>query len=82
MKLKLISFYLLCFLTACHPVKTTVQATVETAPVESSDDAADDPAIFIHPTNAEKNAIIGTNKQSGLVVYNLKGEQITPIPCR
>ena len=61
-------------LTGCHPVRYLVGAKVETTPVKSTDDAADDPAIFIHPTSPENNAIIGTNKQSGLNVYRLTGE--------
>lgn len=62
--------------SACHPVKIEVEATVETTPVINADDAADDAAIFIHPTDNEKSLIIGTNKQSGLVVYSLAGKQL------
>jgi 3-phytase len=52
-----------------------VTAEVETEPVPINGDAADDPAIWIHPTNTELSAIIGTDKtnQGGLVVYNLDG---------
>ncbi len=45
----------------------------ETAPVPSGIDAADDPAIWIHPTDPALSTIIGTDKTSGLVVYNLDG---------
>lgn len=50
-----------------------VQPSVETAPVADGGDAADDPAIWVHPTAPEKSLIIGTNKQGGLYVYNLDG---------
>jgi 3-phytase len=52
-----------------------VTAEVETEPMPVDGDAADDPAIWIHPTNTELSAIIGTNKTNdgGLVVYNLDG---------
>ncbi len=74
--LYLFSSLFLCAFLACHPVKTIVKAGLETTPVESSDDAADDPAIFVHPQELDKSAIIGTNKQSGLVVYNMSGEAV------
>lgn len=53
-----------------------VPATLETAPVPSGSDAADDVAIWIHPTNPEQSTLIGTDKQGGLVVYNLQGEEL------
>lgn len=57
---------------------TIVSADAETKPVSesSNEDAADDPAIWIHPKDPAKSTIIGTNKKSGLAVYNLKGEQL------
>ena len=61
-------------LSGCHPVRYTVPAAIETTPVENADDAADDPAIFIHPTQPANSVVIGTNKQSGLNVYRLSGE--------
>ncbi len=51
----------------------TVTASVETVPVPSGTDAADDAAIWIHPTDPALSTIIGTDKTSGLVVYNLDG---------
>lgn len=53
-----------------------VTATIETDPVPSSGDAADDPAIWINKADPEKSTIIGTNKQGGLAVYDLSGKQI------
>jgi 3-phytase len=53
-----------------------VNATVETDPVPSSGDAADDPAIWINRADPAQSTIIGSNKQGGLAVYDLKGKQI------
>jgi 3-phytase len=53
-----------------------VMASVETTPVDSTDDAADDPAIWVHPIDASKSLILGTDKQAGIGVYNLAGEQV------
>ncbi|MDZ4766556.1 MAG: phytase [Chloroflexota bacterium] len=50
-----------------------VTAAAETVPVPSGTDAADDPAIWIHPTDPLLSTIIGTDKTAGLVVYNLDG---------
>jgi 3-phytase len=55
-----------------------VVANIETDPVVSlyDEDAADDPAIWIHPENVEMSRIIGTNKKSGMAVYDLDGKQV------
>jgi 3-phytase len=59
-------------------ITTTVVAAIETQPTPQgkNDDSADDPAIWIHPSNPEKSVIIGTDKKGGLVTYNLNGEQL------
>lgn len=54
----------------------SVTASGETEPVSDVGDAADDPAIWIHPTNPAASLILGTNKKSGLGVYNLDGKQL------
>jgi 3-phytase len=51
----------------------TVVATVETRPVVSFGDAADDPAIWAHPTDAALSLVFGTDKQGGLYVYDMAG---------
>jgi 3-phytase len=60
-----------------------VRPTVETEPVEAIADAADDPAIWIHPTDTALSLIIGTDKstEGGLGLYNLDGSlhQFVPI---
>ena len=52
-----------------------VVAEVETAPVPSAGDAADDPAIWVNPRDPAASRILGTDKKSGLLVYDLQGRQ-------
>ena len=52
-----------------------VVAEVETAPVPSAGDAADDPAIWVNPHDPAESRILGTDKKSGLLVYDLQGRQ-------
>ncbi|WP_445324089.1 phytase [Paenibacillus sp. FSL M7-1455] len=59
--------------TSYEPV--SVKAKVETEAVSHGDDAADDPAIWLHPTDPEDSKIIATNKAGGLLVYDLEGRQ-------
>jgi 3-phytase len=49
-------------------------------PVKDQGDAADDPAIWINPSDPAESTIIGTNKQRGLAVYDLQGKEIHFIP--
>ncbi len=51
-------------------------ATVETSPVRSSGDAADDSALWIHPSDPTRSTVIGTDKQAGIAVYGLDGREI------
>lgn len=57
-----------------------VTPSVETAPVADGGDAADDPAIWVHPTNAAESLVIGTNKQGGLYTYTLDGRMHQYLP--
>lgn len=57
-----------------------VLPTVETDPVPDSDDAADDPAIWVHPIDASLSLVLGTNKRGGLAVYDLGGTQMQYLP--
>lgn len=52
-----------------------VAADIETPAVRArpQDDAADDPAIWVHPTDPSKSVVIGTVKKYGLEVYRLDG---------
>jgi len=53
-----------------------VSATVETNPTPHRGDAADDPAIWVHPVDPSLSTIIGTDKRGGLTVYDLSGKQL------
>jgi 3-phytase len=48
----------------------------ETTPVNSLDDAADDPAVWVHPTDPSRSLILGTDKKAGLGVYDLSGNRV------
>lgn len=52
----------------------------ETDPVPSGVDAADDPAIWVHPEDTNLSTIIGTDKTGGMVVYDLDGTEIQYLP--
>lgn len=47
----------------------------QTASVARSGDAADDPAIWVHPGDATRSLVIATNKKQGLLSYDLQGAQ-------
>jgi myo-inositol-hexaphosphate 3-phosphohydrolase len=61
---------------AADPLSVT--ASAETDPVHSSGDAADDTAIWIHPTDPSLSLVIGTDKATagGLNVYDLSGHEL------
>ena len=56
----------------------SVVPTVETAPLHSLGDAADDEAIWLHPTDPSLSALIGTDKADtgGLNVYDMAGNEL------
>ncbi|MGI9260788.1 MAG: phytase, partial [Woeseiaceae bacterium] len=56
------------------PTAIIVKPSVETEPVMSFGDAADDPAIWVHPTDPGLSLIIGSQKQRGINVYDLDGK--------
>jgi 3-phytase len=53
---------------------------VETVQVPHEGDAADDSAIWVHPSNPLLSTVIGTDKKGGLAVYDLAGRQIQYLP--
>jgi 3-phytase len=57
------------------PAVAIVMPDGQTEPVARQGDAADDPAIWVHPTDPAKARILGTNKKQGLLVYDLQGRQ-------
>jgi myo-inositol-hexaphosphate 3-phosphohydrolase len=66
------------FAMSAHAAAVSVCPTVETAPVHSAGDAADDSAIWIHPTDPALSTLIGTDKTAtgGLNVYALSGAEL------
>ena len=60
--------------------QVAVYATRETTPVLSIGDAADDSAIWIHPSDPSQSTIIGTDKDGYLEVYDLTGAVLQRIP--
>src|SRR5439155_5084990 len=69
-----------CLVMGCPAAlvaQTTVrpQARAQTAPVPHSGDAADDPAVWIHPLQPDLSLILGTDKQGGLHSYNMDGSE-------
>ena len=70
-------------LAACEDEKVidnsaypAVLPMAETTPVSTADDAADDIAIWVNPVDAAQSLIVGTNKKSGVALYDLSGRQI------
>jgi len=53
-----------------------IPATLETEPVLTPGDAADDVAVWIHPKDPELSIIIGTDKKNGVVLYDLHGKRL------
>src|SRR5262245_424850 len=60
--------------------QAAVLPTVETSPVPSIGDAADDIAIWVDPTDPSRSTVIGTDKLSGLAVYDLAGNPLQFLP--
>ena len=62
------------------PVLVSVKPAVQTDVVMSQGDAADDPAIWLHPQTPALSRVLGTNKQQGLEVYDLQGKRVQHLP--
>lgn len=50
----------------------------ETPPARGSGDVADDPAIWVHPSDKSQSLVIGSNKSTdgGLSVYDMQGREL------
>ncbi|CAG0996509.1 3-phytase [Phycisphaerales bacterium] len=66
--------------TGLRAAPPNVTPSVETDPVPSAGDAADDPAIWVDPRDSAMSLIFGTNKKDGLAVYDLGGRQVQYLP--
>ena len=53
-----------------------VMPRAQTEPMARQGDAADDPAIWVHPGNPAASRVLATNKKQGLLVYDLQGKQL------
>lgn len=67
--------------TATPIAAPTVAASAETDPVDSTSDAADDPAIWRNAANPAASLVIGTDKQAGIHVYDLAGRRLSFTPA-
>lgn len=79
-----VAVLLLLFAAACSP-KTedlpAVHAVVETEPVGSDDDAADDPALWFNADDPAASLVLGTDKDAGLYLYDLQGAVVQFLPA-
>ncbi|QTF10901.1 phytase [Brenneria izadpanahii] len=62
------------------PITPVLPAGLETEPVTSLGDAADDPAIWVNPVDGAASRILATDKQRGLLVYDLQGRKLQDLP--
>ena len=62
--------------TYSAPRVLEVTATVETEPVSTGGDSADDTTLWVNPSDPAQSLVIGTNKKRGLAVYDLSGKEI------
>ncbi|WP_431264687.1 phytase [Roseateles chitinivorans] len=63
-----------------RPVIPVAVPSAQTEPVRGGGDAADDPAIWVHPTRPAGSRILGTDKKRGLAVYDLQGRETQFLP--
>lgn len=75
---------LLILIAAAPPARETLrpEARGQTEPMRHEGDCADDPAIWLHPTRPERSLILGTDKQGGVVVYDLAGKPLSTVSPR
>lgn len=57
-----------------------VMARVQTSPLAQGGDAADDPAIWVHPADPSASRVLATDKKRGLAVYDLQGRELQFLP--
>jgi 3-phytase len=62
--------------TKSGPQLLEVVAAVETEPVQTGGDSADDATLWVNPSDPQLSLVIGTNKKRGLAVYDLSGKEI------
>lgn len=52
-----------------------VEPSIETDAMVGVGDQADDPALWVHPTDAGRSLILGSNKEAGVYVYGIDGHE-------
>jgi len=62
------------------PAPVIVLPSAQTQPVRAQGDAADDPAIWVHPRQGSRSLVLGTDKKLGLAVYDLQGRERQFLP--
>ncbi len=72
-----------CKLPSTQTDLPSVCADAETKAVSAEiyEDAADDPAIWIHPNDPEQSLIVGSNKTYGIEVFDLQGNKLHEYPA-
>lgn len=71
------------FLTVLGMVGSAFSQSVVVEPVVSTsrtEGNADDPAIWINPTDPSRSVIIGTDKAAGIYVWDMNGNELQHIP--
>ncbi len=63
-----------------RPVIPVAVPAAQTRSVRGGGDAADDPAIWVHPSQPARSRILGTDKKLGLAVYDLQGRETQFLP--
>jgi myo-inositol-hexaphosphate 3-phosphohydrolase len=58
-----------------------IAASAETDPVDTANDAADDPAIWRNAKDPAQSLVIGTDKKAGIHVYDLAGKRVSFTPA-
>ncbi|NJR77721.1 phytase [Sphingomonas corticis] len=58
-----------------------VPASAETDPVDTAQDAADDPAIWRNRRDPARSLVIGTDKKAGIHVHDLSGRRLSFTPA-
>ena len=74
-KIYLSFFVLTLLITSSCSQENRVFALAESEPIETSGDAADDPALIINFKNPSASLFFGTDKTAGVYLYDLKGVQ-------
>jgi 3-phytase len=66
-----------CGIASASDLRTfDIQPKAETEPAASLEDAADDAEVWLNPVDPAKSLVFGTDKKSGLFVFDLNGAKV------